>query len=104
MALDTVRQHPGVAPDLHDDFAEMKQQILRRYRSPWTRMNQSGSASFTHGLGGIPWFVDVLKATDAQGTGEAVAGNVTISKTASTVTLTDLGGGGAYFIRIRAVR
>lgn len=100
MALDTVRANPNLAPDVRDDIEDTKKHAVRRYVSPWTRIDAAASATFQHGLGEIPYVADVLEATDSQGTGEAAAATITVTKTGTLVTVAN--GGAARFFRVRA--
>lgn len=103
MPLDTVKANPGLQPELRDDIEHIKQHVRKPYISPWTRLEKSATISLTHGLGDFPFAVDVLQATDAQGTGAATASDVTITRTATVVTVAETGGTNSTFIRVRAL-
>ena len=100
MPLDTTRSHPSLNPELQDDLREIKHQGFKRYASAWTRIDASASGSFTHGLLEVPHVVDVLEATDSQGTGSASAASVTTTKTGTLITVANAGT--ARFFRVRA--
>jgi len=99
MSLGTVRVLP-IDPALRDEIDEIKDQGLRKYLSPWVRIQASASFDFPHGLNDIPHVSDVLEATDSQGSGAASASSVTVTKTGTIVRVVN--SGSARYFRVRA--
>lgn len=90
----------SIDPALKDDLHKAKRDGFKRYLSPWVRIDASESYSFPHGLREIPHVASVLEATDSQGTEQAEASSVTVTKTVSIVGVTN--SGTPRFFRVRA--
>jgi hypothetical protein len=99
MSLDNVRNLHESAPT-RDEIEEIKRQGIRKYVSPWVRIDEAASYSFPHGLGEIPVLTSVLSATDSQGTEQAEATSVTVTTTVNMVAVANAGA--ARFFRVRA--
>ena len=99
MNIDDVREFGG-DPAGRDEIKEIKQQILKRYVSPWVSIEGAASHSFSHGLQEVPHLTSVLEATDAQGTGRVVASSVTVTSTVTIVSVTN--NGSARYFQVRA--
>jgi len=99
MSLDAVRNLNQDA-STREEFDDIKRQGLRKYVSPWVRIAASGSYAFTHGLLEIPHVTSVLEASDAQGTGQAIASSVAVTPTVTLVSVANTGA--ARFFRVRA--
>lgn len=100
MSLDAIRNLHQPAPT-RDEFDEIKQKSIRRYVSPWVRLDAGASIILSHGLGEIPMVVSVLDATDSQGAEAAVADDVTVTSTRAEVVVVN--SGSARFFRVRAL-
>ena len=99
MKPDTV-QEPKVSPAVRDEFDAFRRGGAKRYSSAWTRIDAAAAVEFTHGLREIPHVVDVLVASDSQGSDAAEANAFSSSKTDRLVTVTN--SGAARFFRVRA--
>lgn len=99
MSLDNVRE-PHISPAVRDDLEDIKSKGFSKYVSPWVSIEGTGFYDFPHGLREIPHVASVLEATDSQGTGQAVASNVTIASTVTMVRVTNTGA--ARYFRVRA--
>lgn len=99
MSLDGILNLP-VDPWLRDELEKLRDRGVNKYSSPWVSIDAGAVGTFTHGLGEIPTVVSVLEATDSQGTGQAEASSVTISRTVTLVSVANTGT--ARFFRVRA--
>ena len=99
MPIDNVRELDQPAPS-RDELDEIKRQAFKRYVSPYVSIDGGESYSYAHGLGDIPHLVSVLEATDSQGTGVAMASDVTVTNTVTLVTVENTGA--ARYFRVRA--
>lgn len=89
-----------------DEIENLRQGTRNQYESPWTFIQGDAFAqviSFTHGLGEIPWAVDVLESKEADGK-NATDGNsdVDVTKDDTTITVTNNAGADLYF-KVRAL-
>jgi hypothetical protein len=82
------------AADLLDGMEHLRIGTRDQYESEWVRIEGVdfvGTHEFTHGLGEIPWVVDVLQSTRSDGANPtpAIPGgtDVTVTKTATTITV-----------------
>ena len=91
---------------LVDEIENLRQGTRDQYESEWRFIQGDAivqTATFEHGLGEIPWMVDVMssKVDDGKGAIDANA-DVTVTKTGTTVTVRNDSGSDLYF-RVRAM-
>lgn len=91
-----VRQDPATRDELDD----IKRQTFQKFVSPWQSIAGSATGTFRHNLGEIPHVVSVLEATDSQGSNQAEASSVTVTRTGTIVSVANTGS--ARFFRVRA--
>jgi hypothetical protein len=98
MNIDNVRELQ-VDSGLRDHLEEIRANILKRYRSPWVRIDAAASYNFPHGLGDLPHVVSVLSASDSQGTGKVAASSATVTTTVTMVSVTNTGAARFFLVR-----
>jgi len=86
-----------------DHLEHLRRGTVKSYESPWVSVVDTGTYTFTHDLGDIPFTVDVSVSESAGGDGP-VDGNssATVTKTATTITLVSSYGSTVFF-RVRAI-
>lgn len=105
--LKSVMDDKAVDPaSLVDEIENLRQGTRDQYESPWTFILGESIAqviSFTHGLGEIPWAVDVMSSKESDGKNAIDDNtNVTVAKTATTITVTNGASADLYF-KVRAM-
>lgn len=86
-----------------DAVEQLRKGTRETFESNWTRIAASATATFTHLLDDIPWIVDVTRSETSDGQRPADAtGDVTISKTATAVVVSNTATA-AYYFRVRAL-
>ena len=91
-----------------DEQSELLEHLRKgtreQYQSGWVSVAASATAALTHELGEMPWVVDVVRA-DADGGYNAVevpATDITVAKTATTITITNAAAD-TYYFQVRAM-
>lgn len=72
-----------------EEFLEhLRKGTREQFESSWEVINPGADKSYSHGLGEIPWMVDVVQAEDAGGKSATIAADATATKTSDTITVT----------------
>jgi hypothetical protein len=95
---------------LDDELQALREGTREQFESSWTWVaasvtGESGSVTFTHHLGEVPWAVDVIFSENASGKTPQVpdSANYTVAKTNTTITLQNDSTDAGYYFKVRAL-
>ena len=103
MRRGVLHSEPRDIPQLAEAIEDVRLGTRQQYESDWLYIEAEGAAEFAHGLGELPWLIDVLASENSDGTDAAAATPITVAKTDTTITVTNDSTTTASFFRVRAL-